>query len=111
MRPPNGHEYAVVGRQPVEVHEVAAVLDALAARPADRGKLLRCERFGDDDEGERRHLLVAYAGNEVRVAISGEDHFVRRDRATRSRQPELAVQAAHIVDGRLLVELDAFSER
>ena len=51
------HEDAVVRRQPVEVHEVAPVLDAFAPRPADRGALLWRQRLGDDDVGEGRHLL------------------------------------------------------
>ena len=54
---PAADEHAVVRRQPVEVHEVAAVLDAFAPGPADGGALLGAQRLGDDDEGEGRELL------------------------------------------------------
>ena len=89
------HEYAVVRRQPVEVHEVAAVLDAFAPCPADRGALLWGQRLRDDDEGEGRHLLGAHAGHQMRVAVGGEDDLVGGDDAAACRQPELAALAPH----------------
>ena len=68
---------APVAGEPVEMHEAAAVLDRLAAFPAQGFELLRCQRIGDDDIRECRGLLEAHARQEVRVAVGGVDDLVR----------------------------------
>jgi hypothetical protein len=45
------------------VDQVAGILDALAALPADLGHPRRVDRLGEHDVGPRRHLLALELGD------------------------------------------------